>query len=68
MTSLETYQKEIAQYLRSKLTEHNVPQHAIMEITQYCLTATMLATQNEVRKAFQQYNAQMKGGTRYREN
>lgn len=68
MTSLETYQEEIAQYLHSKLTAHNVPQHAIMEIAQYCLTATMLAAQNEVRKAFQQYNAQMKGGARYREN
>lgn len=68
MTSLETYQEEIAQYLHSKLTEHNVPPHVIMEIAQYYLTATMLAAQNEVRKAFQQYNAQMKGGTRHREN
>lgn len=68
MTSLETYQEEITQYLFSKFAAYNVPQHVLMETAQYCATATILAAQNEVRNACRQYRAQMKGGTRRHEN
>lgn len=68
MTSLETYQEEITQYLFSKLAAHNVPKHVIMETAQYCVTATILAAQNEARNACRQYRTQMKGGTRRHEN
>lgn len=61
---LETYQNEIIEYLTSKLEIHNVPKHTIMEIAQYCYTATLLTANDEVRRNFRHWEKHQKKGTR----
>lgn len=57
---LETYQNEIIEYMTSKLAEFNVPVHTIMEIAQYCYSATLFVSNDEVRRAFRHWENQQK--------
>jgi hypothetical protein len=47
----ETYQKDIADYIYSKLEGFKVPDHTIMEIAQYCAYQTALVLNDEIWKA-----------------
>lgn len=62
---LETYQNEIIEYMASKLEDYNVPKHIIMEVAQYCYSATMLVSNDEVRRAYRHWEKQFKKGTRH---
>ena len=46
----ETYQKDITEYICSKLEGFKVPAHTIMEITQYCACQTALVVNDELFK------------------
>ena len=58
----DTYAREITEYLTSKLADYNVPIHTIMEIAQYCFTATYHIANTEVRRACKQYENAMRRG------
>ena len=59
---LETYQNEIIDYLTSKLENYNVPKCTIMEIAQYCYTATIYTANDEVRRAYRHWDKQQTRG------
>lgn len=63
---METYQSEIVEYMTSKLKDYNVPIHTIMEIAQYCMQATVLVSNDEVRRAYRYWNNAMKKSARKR--
>lgn len=65
MTWIKEYQKEIADYLSSKLKTYNVPKYVVMEIVQYCVTNTILVVSNEIQKAYQQYKRQVRRVRQY---
>ena len=60
---LETYQNEIIEYMTSKLEDCNVPKHTIMEVAQYCYSATLLVANDEVRRFHRLWEKQQRKGT-----
>ena len=52
---LETYQSEICEYIHSKLKDYEVPVCTAMEIAQYCMQATILVSNDEVRRAYRHW-------------
>ena len=65
---LETYQNEIIEYMSSKLADYNVPIHTIMEVAQYCYSATMLVSNDEVRRAYRHWEKQQTKAERWVRN
>ena len=47
---LETYQSELCEYMQSKFAKYGVPNSEIMEAAQYCYSATLLVSADEVRR------------------
>ena len=62
----EIYQKELSEYLTSKLSKYNVPIHEILEIVQYAAVGTQLVLNAEVEQVHREWKHQIsKGGTLY---
>lgn len=55
-TCYEKYQGEMLEYMQLKLASFNVPKTVIMEIAQYTMTGTLLVAQDEVRRAYRDFN------------
>ena len=63
---INTYQKDITEYLKSKLEGYNVPLCTVMEIAQYCVTQTILVSNDEIRRAYEYWEKQVKKDLRRR--
>lgn len=57
---INTYQNDITEYLKSKLEGYNVPLCTVMEIAQYCVTQTIIVSNDELRRAYEYWERQVK--------
>lgn len=57
---INTYQNDITDYLKSKLEGYNVPLCTVMEIAQYCVTQTIVVSNDELRRAYEYWEKQVK--------
>lgn len=59
---INTYQNDITEYLKSKLEGYNVPLCTVMEIAQYCVTQTIIVSNDELRRAYKYWEREVRKG------
>jgi hypothetical protein len=58
------FQEELIEYIQSKFAKYDIPTHELMEVVQYILIGNDFVVRDEVDRAYNFWNRQMKKGTK----